>query len=461
LELDHTGSLCVLARHAAAESDFAAVASAADTNLVYIVRRGGQMIALSPTGVIAACPNTKARSRCCAALAFTKDSVFVATSSGSVIALDAQTFCFVRKIPYQTAARNTLGARETVGAMARPSVRQLVVSKCSRKLIVAYSDASLHVLDPYAHQVVQFLAGHFAPITSLEWGGPQQPSLLISTSADQSLCLWNRTASSKPCLIDIPRCIDPALSYMHHLHDGAPNHISRSVVCATCVTWHPDGVQFAVGCNHGVVLVFTTATLATHPLLSYTITTGDSAVEKLSFSPCGLLLATTHVSGKIAVFEATPGAQQVLLVQEPMVPHVAMASKYRGAMWMKVPLGNGVRYLVSSASPSDVAVQRITQWGTAWQSTTECRVTLPAACTAMVLHPSQEYLLLTSHDGTVHIFHLPDGEMRGQIKMQGSPPDAAFLDVDYSGLYLLIAAVRDCSSTVALLEVLAGPGIDR
>ena len=409
------------------------------------------MIALSPTGEIAACPTTKARSRSCAALAFTKDFVFVATSSGSVIALDAQTFCFVRKIPYQMAARNTLGSQETVGAMARPSVRQLVVSKCSRKLIVAYSDASLHVLDPYAHQVVQFLAGHFAPITSLLWGKQEQTSLVISTAGDQSLCLWNRSQSSKPCLIDIPQCIDPALSYMHHLHDGPPSHASRSVVCATCVTWHPDGIQFAVGCNHGVVLVFTDA-LAPHPVLSYTVTTGDSAVEMLSFSPCGRLLATTHVSGKIAVFEATPGAQQVLLVQERMEPHVAVASKYRGATWINVQAGNGVRYLVSSASPSDVVVQRITQWGTAWQSSTECRLTLPAACTAMVLHPSQEYLVLTSHDGTVHIFHLPDGETRGQVKLQGSPPDAVFLDIDNSGLYLLMAAVRDNSSSVSLLE---------
>ena len=135
-----------------------------------------------------------------------------------------------------------------------------------------------------------------------------------------------------------------------------------------------------------------------------------------------------------------------------MEPHVAVASKYRGATWINVQAGNGVRYLVSSASPSDVVVQRITQWGTAWQSSTECRLTLPAACTAMVLHPSQEYLVLTSHDGTVHIFHLPDGETRGQVKLQGSPPDAVFLDIDNSGLYLLMAAVRDNSSSVSLLE---------
>lgn len=85
LELDRGGSLCVLAQHQAEANDFAAAASANDTNLVYVVRQGGQMIALSPSGEIAACPNSRARSRQCVALAFSQESVFVATSSGVVV----------------------------------------------------------------------------------------------------------------------------------------------------------------------------------------------------------------------------------------------------------------------------------------------------------------------------------------------------------------------------------------
>jgi WD40 repeat protein len=242
LQLDITGSLIVLARHPSREADFAAVAAAADTNLVYVVRRGGQMIALSPTGEIAACLETKARSKSCVALAFTKESVYVATLSGSVsnpnmcfahgltgacdvqiIVLDAQTFQFVRKIPYQIAVRNTLGAPGGAGggALARPSVKQLIVSRKSSKLIVAYSDASLHVLDPRAHQVmgsaevatcanhrgwqvVQFLVGHFAPITALQWGQSPETSLVISSAADQSICIWDTKKRRQPILVSFP-----------------------------------------------------------------------------------------------------------------------------------------------------------------------------------------------------------------------------------------------------------------
>ena len=130
-------------------------------------------------------------------------------------------------------------------------------------------------------------------------------------------------------MVDIPQCIDDNLSYLHRMQNHA-KPISKSVVCVTCVEWHPDGGQFAVGCNHGVVLVFTIDTPnTTQPQLSYTITTADSALERISFSPCGTMLATTHVSGMQGIFEAAPAGQLVLTIQEPMPPHVASASLYR------------------------------------------------------------------------------------------------------------------------------------
>jgi WD40 repeat protein len=259
-------------------------------------------------------------------------------------------------------------------------------------------------------------------------------------------------------LLDIPKCIDPALSYLHRIHD-VPLRMNKSVVCVTSIAWHPDGLSFAAGCNHGVVLVFNTAVpLRAHPQLSYTITTGDSGVDSVAFSPCGLLLCTTHVSGAITVFEASHGGQLVLALQEPVSSYVANASKHRVADWIDLAGGQaGVRYLLtSSASPSDITLRRISQRGTAWQNTIECRLTLPAPCTAAVVHPSQEYLLATSHDGSLHIFHLPDGECRGQVKLPGSPPDGVFIDVDHSGLYLLVATVRGQVSTLALVEIGTG-----
>ena len=81
-----------------------------------------------------------------------------------MIVLNAQTFCFERKIPYQIAARNTLQRARLPGAgvgRAQPAVRHLSLTPNKSKLIVAYSDASLHVLDVNAHQAkLYFIAQH-------------------------------------------------------------------------------------------------------------------------------------------------------------------------------------------------------------------------------------------------------------------------------------------------------------
>jgi len=79
----------------------------------------------------------------------------------------------------------------------------------------------------------------------------------------------------------------------------------------------------------------------------------------------------------------------------------------------------------------------------------------------MVLHPSQEYVLATSYDGSLHAFHLPDGEPRGEVQLPGRPPDRIVMDVEPSGLYLLLALLRrgasgQQTSSLLLLEVGTG-----
>jgi len=43
-----------------------------------------------------------------------------------------------------------------------------------------------------------------------------------------------------------------------------------------------------------------------------------------------------------------------------------------------------------------------------------------------------------------------------QVKLPGGPPDEVFIDVDYSGLYLLLATVHENMSSIALLEIGTG-----
>jgi len=56
--------------------------------------------------------------------------------------------------------------------------------------------------------------------------------------------------------------------------------------------------------------------------------------------------------------------------------------------------------------------------------------------TAFDMHPSGDYLLLSSSKGKVYLFRVDTGELRGTIVV---PPHAGSLTVDPSGLYFLIS----------------------
>jgi len=55
--------------------------------------------------------------------------------------------------------------------------------------------------------------------------------------------------------------------------------------------------------------------------------------------------------------------------------------------------------------------------------------------TGFDIHPSKDYLLITSSKGRVYVFRIDTGELRGTIKI---PLNANGCHVDPSGLYVLV-----------------------
>jgi hypothetical protein len=55
--------------------------------------------------------------------------------------------------------------------------------------------------------------------------------------------------------------------------------------------------------------------------------------------------------------------------------------------------------------------------------------------TGMEVHPSMDYLLITSSKGRIYVFRLDTGELRGTIKI---PMNAAGCHIDPSGLYVVV-----------------------
>lgn len=51
------------------------------------------------------------------------------------------------------------------------------------------------------------------------------------------------------------------------------------------------------------------------------------------------------------------------------------------------------------------------------------------------MHPSKDYILVTSNKGRIYIFRIDTGELRGTIKI---PMNSSGCLIDPSGLYVLI-----------------------
>lgn len=51
------------------------------------------------------------------------------------------------------------------------------------------------------------------------------------------------------------------------------------------------------------------------------------------------------------------------------------------------------------------------------------------------MHPSKDYILVTSNKGKIYVFRIDTGELRGTIKI---PTNSSGCLIDPSGLYVLI-----------------------
>lgn len=75
--------------------------------------------------------------------------------------------------------------------------------------------------------------------------------------------------------------------------------------------------------------------------------------------------------------------------------------------------------------------------------------------TGFDLHPSQDYLLVTSSKGRIYVFRIDTGELRGTIRI---PLNASGCHVDPSGLYVLVKV--PAFTDVNVLNLGDGPNSD-
>ena len=69
--------------------------------------------------------------------------------------------------------------------------------------------------------------------------------------------------------------------------------------------------------------------------------------------------------------------------------------------------------------------------------------------TGFDIHPSKDYLLVTSSKGRIYVFRIDTGELRGTVKI---PLNASSCVIDPSGLYVIVKVPAYSQSNTANLN---------
>ena len=73
--------------------------------------------------------------------------------------------------------------------------------------------------------------------------------------------------------------------------------------------------------------------------------------------------------------------------------------------------------------------------------------------TGFDLHPSEDYLLVTSSKGRIYVFRIDTGELRGTIRI---PLNSSGCQTDASGLYVIVKV--PAFATLNAINLTAGAG---
>ena len=92
--------------------------------------------------------------------------------------------------------------------------------------------------------------------------------------------------------------------------------------------------------------------------------------------------------------------------------------------------------VLSLQTPNQVSMQLIDIKGTKLTKSTLCQYVISdGKVTGFEIHPSGDYLLVTSSKGRIYVFRIDTGELRGTIKI---PLNSIGCHVDPSGLYVIV-----------------------
>lgn len=92
--------------------------------------------------------------------------------------------------------------------------------------------------------------------------------------------------------------------------------------------------------------------------------------------------------------------------------------------------------ILSLSTPNQISMQLVDIKGTKLTRSSLCQYVISdGKVTGFDIHPSGDYLLVTSSKGRIYVFRIDTGELRGTIKI---PLNSSGCHVDPSGLYVIV-----------------------
>ncbi len=232
------------------------------------------------------------------------------------------------------------------------AIRAMSQSPDGRMVAVGAFDSVIRIYNVETGAPTAILLGHKNEIQSLKWSRDGQ--LLASGSRDGSVRIWD-------------------------VATGKQQNILRSFHGATCIAWHPNGLQVAVGTWSGVIHLRTVDGKSRQLLRGH-----QGQVLNLSWHPDGKRLMSSGFDNTIQLWQLDENSGPTKLAGDKSV---------RSAKWS--PDGKRIAASVNNAA-------------TIWESSSMQVIhTFPAAkglFTELAWSPNGKLLSAASHDGHLRIW---------------------------------------------------------
>ena len=258
--------------------------------------------------------------------------------------------------------------------------------------------------------------------------------------------------------IDVVKCFDNSLTYSRKQADKSTSNLKL-----TCVKVYPRSAMLAVGDSKGIIRVFQVThdralLLATHELIKgLEISSKEDSIVEIFITSDEQYAIVAFESGLICCYDVKNSfnfighierdAQRFcyssqLQVQMAIIEDRKTSTTYGDLRNMSIhgtsmSAFNLTMRVISTISPNCVSVSQVDIKGSKLHNKTPLAQFIidEGKIAGFDVHPSKDYILVTSTQGRIYVFRLDTGELRGTIPC---PLHAKGCLIDPSGLYVII-----------------------